>query len=61
MERGGSSQRGQHAEQRRKQEEPDGGYADNNTFLVPEVEEEAEAESSHATHVGKMDTKQLTV
>jgi hypothetical protein len=30
-------------------------------FLVPEVEEEAEEESSHATHVGRMDTRQLTV
>jgi hypothetical protein len=30
-------------------------------FLVPEVEEEAEEESSHVTHVGKMDTRQLTV
>jgi hypothetical protein len=30
-------------------------------FLVPEVGEEAEVESSHATHVGKMDTRQLTV
>jgi hypothetical protein len=26
-------------------------------FLVPEVEEEAEVESSHATHVGRMSTK----
>jgi flagellar motility protein MotE (MotC chaperone) len=31
-ERGGSSQRGQHAEQRRQQTEQSGGYADNNTF-----------------------------
>jgi hypothetical protein len=30
-------------------------------FLVPEVGEEAEVESSHATHVEKMDTKQLIV
>jgi hypothetical protein len=30
-------------------------------FLLPEVEEEVEVESSHATHVGKMDTRQLTV
>jgi hypothetical protein len=30
-------------------------------FLAPEVEEEAEAESSHATHVGRMGIKQLTV
>ena len=32
MEIGGSSQRGQHAEQRRKQTEQSRGYADNNTF-----------------------------
>jgi flagellar motility protein MotE (MotC chaperone) len=31
-ERGGSSQRGQHAEQRRQHTEQGGGYADNNTF-----------------------------
>jgi hypothetical protein len=30
-------------------------------FLVPEVEEEAEVESSHASHVERMDIKQLTV
>jgi hypothetical protein len=30
-------------------------------FLVPEVEEKAEAESSHVTHVGKMDIRQLIV
>ena len=30
-------------------------------FLVPEAEEEAEEESSHVTHVGKMDIRQLTV
>jgi hypothetical protein len=30
-------------------------------FLVPEVEEEAEEESSHAIHVGKMDTRRLIV
>ena len=30
-------------------------------FLVPEVEEEAEVESSHASHVEIMDTRQLTV
>ena len=30
-------------------------------FLVPEVEEEVEEESSHATHVGRMDTKKLTI
>jgi hypothetical protein len=32
MERGGSSQRGQHAEQRMQQAEQSGGYADVNTF-----------------------------
>jgi hypothetical protein len=30
-------------------------------FLVPEVEEEAEVESSHASHVERMDTKQLNL
>jgi hypothetical protein len=30
-------------------------------FLVPEVEEEVEVESSHASHVERMDTRQLTV
>jgi hypothetical protein len=30
-------------------------------FLIPEVEEEAEEESSHATHVGRMGIKKLTV
>jgi hypothetical protein len=30
-------------------------------FLVPEVEEEAEVESSHVTHAGKMDIRQLIV
>jgi len=30
-------------------------------FLVPEVEEEAEEESSHVTHVGRMDIRQLIV
>jgi hypothetical protein len=30
-------------------------------FLVPEVEEEAEVESSHVSHVERMDTRQLTV
>jgi hypothetical protein len=30
-------------------------------FLVPEVGEEAEEESSHVLHVGKMDTRPLTV
>jgi hypothetical protein len=30
-------------------------------FLVPEVEEEAEVESSHASHVERMDTRQLIV
>jgi hypothetical protein len=30
-------------------------------FLVPEVEEEAEVESSHASRVERMDIKQLTV
>jgi hypothetical protein len=30
-------------------------------FLVPEVEEEVEEESSHVLHVGKMDTKLWTV
>jgi hypothetical protein len=30
-------------------------------FLVPEVEEEAEEESSHATYVERMGTKQLTI
>ena len=28
-------------------------------FLVPEVEEEAEVESSHASYVQRMDTRQL--
>ena len=30
-------------------------------FLVPEVGEEAEVESSHVSHVERMDIKQLTV
>ena len=30
-------------------------------FLVPEVGEEAEEESSHVLHVGRMDIKPLTV
>jgi hypothetical protein len=30
-------------------------------FLIPEVEEEVEVESSHASHVERMDTRQLTV
>jgi hypothetical protein len=30
-------------------------------FLVPEVEEEAEVESSHASRVERMDTSHLTV
>jgi hypothetical protein len=30
-------------------------------FLVPEVEEEAEEESSHVLHVGRMDTKPLII
>jgi hypothetical protein len=30
-------------------------------FLVPEVEEEVEVESSHASHVERMDTRQLTI
>ena len=30
-------------------------------FLIPEVEEEAEVESSHASHVERMDTMQLTI
>jgi hypothetical protein len=30
-------------------------------FLVPEVEEEAEEESSHATHVKRMGAKQLII
>jgi hypothetical protein len=30
-------------------------------FLVPEVEEEAEVESSHASHVERMGTSHLTV
>jgi hypothetical protein len=30
-------------------------------FLVPEVEEEAEVESSHASRVERMDTRQLNV
>jgi hypothetical protein len=30
-------------------------------FLVPEVGEEAEEESSHVLHVGRMDTKLLIV
>jgi hypothetical protein len=30
-------------------------------FLVPEVEEEVEVESSHASRVERMDTRQLTV
>jgi hypothetical protein len=30
-------------------------------FLIPEVEEEAEEESSHVLHVGRMDTKLLIV
>jgi hypothetical protein len=30
-------------------------------FLIPEVEEEAKVESSHASHVERMDTRQLTI
>jgi hypothetical protein len=30
-------------------------------FLIPEVEEEAEEESSHVLHVEKTDTRPLTV
>jgi hypothetical protein len=30
-------------------------------FLVPEVEEEAEVESSHASHVERMGTSHLTI
>ena len=30
-------------------------------FLIPEVGEEAEVESSHVSHVERMDIKQLTV
>jgi hypothetical protein len=57
-ERGGTSQqRQQNAEPRRQQDDQQGGYADANTFLVPEVEEEAEEELSHVLHVEKTDTK----
>jgi hypothetical protein len=56
-----AEQRQQYAEPRRQQDDQGGGYADANTFLVPEVEEEAEEELSHVLHVEKTDTKPLTV
>jgi hypothetical protein len=57
-ERGGTSQqRQQNAEPRRQQDDQQGDYADANAFPRTEVEEEAEEELSHVSHVERMDTK----
>ena len=62
VERGGTSQRGQqYAEQRGQHNEQRGDCADANTFPRTRGRGRGRGESSHVSHVERMDIKQLTV